>query len=502
MDVSLVLTHRCNLACSYCYAGEHHRAAVDDVTLERAVALLWSDGAKAAQLSFFGGEPFLQFERMQRAVALARAAEAAEPGRRLILQCTTNGTLLGPREVAFVHAQRMRVAVSLDGVREAHELNRPRAGGASSFSSAYRGLRALIDASCVPEVLMVITPATALFTFRSVRWLWDEGVERVRANLDLRATWSPEFRRDLNDELVALGRELLHRRLHGRPVTFEPFVNNRASLALGPPNGQSPLGAPPGGCGDAGARARVVVGTSGNLYPCSPMVGEDRARGPEAAVRLGHLDDGVEAILAKVRAEGVSCGTGGGACACAAWLETGDRTTPGANGRWFAKLCSDVGAAVAAGLIEATQRRVPQRPAFDAHVDGLASRARRDALIGLAVGASGLALASAGLVQIRKYVAPTPAKLTPRGPIAFQGELSIPMPDPQEAKRLRQPAARAREPETEPEHNVEGGVSDVFEPEAVVPPPPPPPEPPPRRHDVDVDGGMVVRPDPTSAADR
>src|SRR5690242_16543655 len=100
MDVSLVLTHRCNLNCNYCYAGEHHRTDIDPGVLERGVGLLWADDPEICQLGFFGGEPFLAFDAMRRAATLARA-EADRRGKKLLMQCTTNGTRIGPAEIAF-----------------------------------------------------------------------------------------------------------------------------------------------------------------------------------------------------------------------------------------------------------------------------------------------------------------------------------------------------------------------------------------------------------------
>src|SRR5262249_32635276 len=205
MDVTLVLTHRCNLRCDYCYAGEHHGAEMDEETVRRAVALLFADGCRTAQLSFFGGEPFLGFEKMRLAVELAARAAA---GRPLLLQCTSNGTLLGRRQVAFAVASRMHVAVSIDGVREAHELTRPPAGGRSSFDAVVRGLRRLVAAGADPSVTMVVTPATAPFVFRSVRWLWDEGVSLVNVNLDVAAGWTLAERDLVREELIAVGREV------------------------------------------------------------------------------------------------------------------------------------------------------------------------------------------------------------------------------------------------------------------------------------------------------
>jgi len=453
MDVTLVLTHRCNLACSYCYAGDHHSAQIDDETTDRSLDLLYADGSDRAQLSFFGGEPFLAFAAMRRAVAGARERAA---GRPLLLQCTTNGAALTAEHVRFIVETGMRVTVSIDGVREAHDVNRPRAGGQSSFDAVERGLRMLVEAGVKPEAMMVITPATARWVAQSVTWLWDAGVERVRANLSLRADWSDD-REALQHELIAVGRELLARRLELRRrvreipaalvetlpvVEFEPFV-------------------PRGGAGACStARRQVVVGTSGNLYPCAPMVGEDRDAGPEAALRIGHVTDGIDAISPR-------CDDGcasGGTCACAAYLETGDPTTGGENGLWFARVCREIGAAVVAGLAAETPLHVlPAAPSPR-------RRSTRRAWLGAMIGVGGLALAGGGeLVTLR--LARGGKAACPR----TAGDVAAPPPPP------------AKPPIVEPKPDVfvDGGISAPPPPPpggiSAPPPPPPRPVPPPRR---------------------
>ncbi|MCZ7677293.1 MAG: radical SAM protein [Sandaracinaceae bacterium] len=204
MDVALILTHRCNFACGYCYAGEHHKTDVDEGVLARAVELLFADNAETVQLSFFGGEPFLAFDAMKRAVLLAER-EAAARGRRLVLACTTNGSLLDEERVRFVREHGMRVTVSLDGVEEAHDLQRPRAGGGGSFAQAHGGLRRLLDAGVPCDAMMVITPETAEHAYLSVSFLWGEGVRTVRANVALERPWTGEQRAELREQLVSIG---------------------------------------------------------------------------------------------------------------------------------------------------------------------------------------------------------------------------------------------------------------------------------------------------------
>lgn len=351
MDVSLVLTHRCNLACGYCYAGEHHRAEMPPDTADRAVDLLFDSPGDPVQLSFFGGEPFLAFPSMQRAVL--RARERAEAcNRTLLIQCTTNGAALSDEHVRFVVEHGIRCTVSIDGVREAHDLNRRCTGGASSYDRVHGGLRALIDAGANPDAMMVITPETVPYTFRSVGFLWDEGARRVRANMLLDAPWTAADRDELREHLLAVSCELVARRARGEQVVFQPF---EAGMQRERTKRRRTVTAAACG-GTPQKRAQIVVGTGGNLYPCAPMVGEDRDDGPEAALRLGHLDDGATAITGRVSRDGAGCGDGKG-CACAAYLETGDRYTTGKHGAWYARVCDELGAAIVIALASVPGQR-------------------------------------------------------------------------------------------------------------------------------------------------
>src|SRR5262249_43972074 len=148
----------------------------------------------------------------------------------------------------------------------------------------------------------------------------------------------------LRQELTAVGREMLWRRLGGEAVSFRP------------------LETPGQACGGIKASPRqVVVGADGDLYPCAPMVGEDRDTGPEAALRIGHVRDEAASIRAAVSRDGAGCGDGR-SCACAAYLETGSRAALGPNALWFQRLCMDIGQATAAGLA-ATQEKEAEEAA-------------------------------------------------------------------------------------------------------------------------------------------
>ncbi|MCB9558542.1 MAG: radical SAM protein [Deltaproteobacteria bacterium] len=506
MDVALILTHRCNLACHYCYAGEHFRKEIDDVILRRGVELLVADGAQCAQLSFFGGEPFLAFEAMQRATQLA-VAQAKQHNQQLLLQCTTNGTALArPEVIAFTKRYRLQLTVSIDGVRQAHELNRPLAGGRSSFDAVLAGLRALVAAGLTPDAMLVITPQTARYLHQSVRWLWHEGVTTVRANVELRADWQRDARDMLREQLILVGRELLSLRLRERRIHFQPFDG-----AIEHQLNAHPHRAPScvvGHNSESQSRRSVVVATSGNLYPCAPMVAEDRDDGPEAKLRVGHLDQGAAAIVERLVPKGSDCGEKG--CACAALLETGDRESGGPIGLWYGEICRTIGTAVGSSLARHAVRKALDRDRDDDDPLPPQAKARRRGPLVLTLG-----LLVGGIVWTVRSSVRTLGELSlPRLPkppieqtvITTSGAIETapqppPPPRPQPEGELKAPPRPPRPlvrgeinappPHRPPQPIVAGGLR----PPPRTPPPRPAPTPQPTRQPT-IDGDLATPPPP------
>ncbi|MBC8070175.1 MAG: radical SAM protein, partial [Deltaproteobacteria bacterium] len=96
LELALVLTHACNLACSYCYTGEKKRVRMPPALAERVLELAFDATLRVdghLQLSFFGGEPLLEDGLLLALAERARARSHAS-GCPLLLQVTTNGTLL------------------------------------------------------------------------------------------------------------------------------------------------------------------------------------------------------------------------------------------------------------------------------------------------------------------------------------------------------------------------------------------------------------------------
>lgn len=145
---SLVLnvSQSCNLACGYCYADvKIDKRAMSEETGRQSIDFLLreSGDTPVVKLSFFGGEPLLNFALVEKLVAYARQ-RGEEQGKRFHFALTTNGTLLREEIVDFLLRERISVTVSMDGSQEAHDRNRPMKGGRGSYERILPGLKRLL----------------------------------------------------------------------------------------------------------------------------------------------------------------------------------------------------------------------------------------------------------------------------------------------------------------------------------------------------------------------
>lgn len=138
--VTLFLTTRCTLRCTYCYAAagdmaprtmppEIYRAAID------LVARNGRRAGRAPALGFHGGgEPTAAWETLTGAVEYARRVCDCADGRRVNLGIATNG-VMPPTHAEYVAITFPMVTLSFDGPAEIQNAGRPLPDGSGSFDN-------------------------------------------------------------------------------------------------------------------------------------------------------------------------------------------------------------------------------------------------------------------------------------------------------------------------------------------------------------------------------
>lgn len=321
MRITLVLTHDCNLACDYCYTGEKFAKAMPDEVAERALQLAFSQGGRA-MVSFFGGEPLLEFERMQR---FARRARELGP---VDFQVTTNVTILSDAVLGFLQEYDFQVGLSVDGLGE-HNRHRPFVGGRSSAELVWKNLE---KAAVLPKatVLMVVNPDTLEGLPQATERVRQLGYRTATLLPHMEAQWDGPARSKAEEVYAQLAAWCHASLTSDRPLWLSPFAEQFCEDGL------------LGSCGFG--EDDVAVAPSGNLYPCARLVGTDR----RADIRLGNVVDGlspelVRNVRARARAKMEGCGAEG--CQCAA-LMPGKTLTQLQNTGFFTDLIRRAATAV------------------------------------------------------------------------------------------------------------------------------------------------------------
>jgi uncharacterized protein len=374
MDVALVLTHDCNLGCSYCYAGEKFTKPMSREVAWRAIDLAFGDGKeptsraepgetpaaspwraacsdRSVQLSFFGGEPLLEWERLVEATL---RAERLAGGRRLQLTLATNGTLLDEEKLAFLMDHNFFIGLSIDGIREAHDATRPNRGGRSSFDKVARALRLLVHKRAWFETISVVDPRNVRWLGATVRWLANQGVPRIAFNPSYGAEWSDADLEDWERGYREAAAVYVHRTLSGAPLYINCIEDRLITRVK---DGYQAEDRCKFGHGS------VAVSPAGNLYPCERMVAEDRDPSQRIGDVFAGLDLGRRMVLdARCGPVNEECGgcavkaRCGSFCACANQAETGEIGVAGGVQCWHEQMALRVADEAGAALWRARNR--------------------------------------------------------------------------------------------------------------------------------------------------
>lgn len=132
---SLVLevTQRCNFRCNYCpYTSDEvfdRNHGFESMTFEQAktaIDLYFKNSTynKEKSISFYGGEPLIEFDLIKKCVQYVKGKLDFRSGENVVYHMTTNGSLLTQEIVEFLSVNNFFVVVSIDGFEEIHDKNR------------------------------------------------------------------------------------------------------------------------------------------------------------------------------------------------------------------------------------------------------------------------------------------------------------------------------------------------------------------------------------------
>jgi uncharacterized protein len=155
----LHVTNSCNLRCPYCYVRKSARGMDESVgraSIEAVMKSAVTHGFSAVKLKYAGGEASLNHRLV---ISLHSYARELAEAHGLELQATllSNGVRLPPSLIQVCKATGIRIMISLDGLGDQHDVQRPFANGRPSFHLVEQTIFQLIEQGHAPHLSITMT---------------------------------------------------------------------------------------------------------------------------------------------------------------------------------------------------------------------------------------------------------------------------------------------------------------------------------------------------------
>lgn len=153
--IMIIVTNGCNFRCSYC-VQEHLNKVMDDVSEEKIVRFLEyiSQEIKKIRISWFGGEPLLQFDRIERMIQ--RIEGTCDLNGCILENCmVTNGYSLNDDIIKRICKLNFSyIQFTVDGDKNSHDKRRFLANGKGTYDVVIKNINNVLQAG-IPIVLRI-----------------------------------------------------------------------------------------------------------------------------------------------------------------------------------------------------------------------------------------------------------------------------------------------------------------------------------------------------------
>lgn len=220
------LTTKCSLDCLYCFVKKDEKVISFDCAKKILSLFLHSQG-KEKTLFIYGGEPFLFFGLLKEIIIFSKKL-AKENEKNLNISIGTNGTLFNEENLLFLRDNNAKIAVSLDGKKEIHNIARVTKNQVGSFDMVFEKIPLLFrnirkENLCV---LFGILPETVDRIFENFLYIVSLGfdsinIEPIQSSL---FKWTKGQKECFNEEMRKVA-EFVYKSIQNNNFIFLNSIN-------------------------------------------------------------------------------------------------------------------------------------------------------------------------------------------------------------------------------------------------------------------------------------
>ncbi len=294
-NITFIVTKDCQLACKYCYlVGKNEKERMSFETAKKAIDYVLAPERdfpeSTAVFDFIGGEPFLEIELIDQICDYIKTRLYAL-GHKWFesyrINVTTNGINYSSDKVqAFLkkNERHLSVAITIDGTKSKHDLNRIWKGDGperGSYDDVMRNIPLWLSQYPPGSTKVTISTADIPYIKESVLHLYSIGIHEVNINVVFENVWQEGDDKLFERQLLELADAIID------GGYYREFACSFFSETLG-----KPLDRVTDNQNWCGAGRMLAVDAAGNFYPCTRFAGYSlREKRP---IIIGNINDGID----------------------------------------------------------------------------------------------------------------------------------------------------------------------------------------------------------------
>lgn len=263
-NISIDLTEQCNLNCDYCFTYSNHEKRTLNKELGKILLddyILLTD-AKELGVTWWGGEPFLEWELMKELTEYA-SNKAKENGKVIVFDVTTNGTLLTEDKFEWIKNNLKGLLISYDGIKESHDCHRKFKDGRGSWDIVENNILKLREAGVNFSLRMSLSVDNVSNFYNNVKHVFDDlKLSNLAYSPVFEQDWTEDIKKELEHQFDLIVEYLIELNKQGKQHKLKHLHESAESIIsalLMPAQKRNPCGA---------GTFYVAYSTDGVMFPC------------------------------------------------------------------------------------------------------------------------------------------------------------------------------------------------------------------------------------------
>jgi uncharacterized protein len=234
VGTTIDLTEACNLACDYCFtwSKKHKRKTISYDMATRIIDWWVPQTAlnKNIQLSFWGGEPLLEWELMKKLVYYTNDLCKKINYKPFEFGGTTNGLLYTPDKVEWCVENQSLFMVSLDGIQPVHDKHRKLPSGKGSWKIIDKNLREALKIAPQQKIRSSLTDDTIEYFFESIQYFVEDlGITDLAFSPVFENKWSQKSLDILSEQFELIINYVIKKAKEGTDIILK-HLNDEAHM--------------------------------------------------------------------------------------------------------------------------------------------------------------------------------------------------------------------------------------------------------------------------------